>query len=147
MTPKHILVPIDLADEPTAVVAPVTELARRLGCRVTLLSVVRNQVYAAEPATAMPVAMDAKEQANALRGRLEAFRKEHLPSDLSVDCATCVHNDIGRGILEHAAKHDADLIAMATHGRSGLSRVLLGSVAESVLRHGKVPLLLYPMAG
>ena len=38
----------------------------------------------------------------------------------------------------------ADFVAMATHGRSGLRRLLLGSVAEQVVRHAHVPVVLYP---
>jgi nucleotide-binding universal stress UspA family protein len=45
-------------------------------------------------------------------------------------------------IIEHAASADNTLIAMATHGRSGVKRWLLGSIAEKVLRGGKNPLLL-----
>jgi len=46
-------------------------------------------------------------------------------------------------ILAHAAKVEADVIAMCTHGRSGLDRWLLGSVAEKVLSGSGVPVLLY----
>ncbi len=45
-------------------------------------------------------------------------------------------------ILEHAEGGDIDLIAMSTHGRSGVSRWLLGSVAEKVIRHANKPILL-----
>lgn len=45
-------------------------------------------------------------------------------------------------ILDHAVQPDIDLIAMTTHGRSGIKRFLLGSVAEKVLRHSPKPILL-----
>jgi nucleotide-binding universal stress UspA family protein len=45
-------------------------------------------------------------------------------------------------ILEHSNQKDIDLIAMSTHGRSGVSRWLLGSVAEKVVRHATKPMLL-----
>jgi nucleotide-binding universal stress UspA family protein len=45
-------------------------------------------------------------------------------------------------ILDAARRHEADLIAMATHGRTGLGRLLFGSVAEAVLRHAPVPVFL-----
>jgi nucleotide-binding universal stress UspA family protein len=47
-----------------------------------------------------------------------------------------------RGILELEEELPADLIAVATHGRGGLARALLGSVADKVLRGAKVPVLL-----
>ena len=50
---------------------------------------------------------------------------------------------VGRAILEEAARCGAGAIAMATHGRSGLARVVLGSVADEVIRHTSLPMLLY----
>ena len=47
-------------------------------------------------------------------------------------------------ILEVASEVDADLIVMGTHGRSGMSRALLGSVAEKILRSSPVPVLIVP---
>ena len=49
-------------------------------------------------------------------------------------------------IVEAAGLHKVDLIAMTTHGRSGLGRLILGSVAESVLRGTTVPILLVRVA-
>lgn len=51
---------------------------------------------------------------------------------------------VAEGILEHAEESDVDLIVMGTHGRTGLKRVLLGSVAESVLRRTGVPVMMVP---
>jgi nucleotide-binding universal stress UspA family protein len=48
-------------------------------------------------------------------------------------------------IVQEAAQCDAELIVMSTHGRSGLSRFLYGSVAEAVLRGSRLPLLLIPV--
>ena len=44
-------------------------------------------------------------------------------------------------IVEYATTHEADLLVIATHGRTGLSHVLLGSVAEHIVRHSTVPVL------
>jgi nucleotide-binding universal stress UspA family protein len=46
-----------------------------------------------------------------------------------------------RAILDYAAEHDADLIVMGTHGRTGLDRYLLGSVTEKVVRLSDLPVL------
>ncbi|MES4787348.1 MAG: universal stress protein, partial [Nitrospiraceae bacterium] len=50
-------------------------------------------------------------------------------------------------IVDYATVNQIDLIAMSTHGRTGLSRALLGSVAEKVVRHSPVPVLLVSAAG
>lgn len=48
----------------------------------------------------------------------------------------------GQGIIEYSGSHGIDLIALATHGRSGVGRVILGSVADYVIRHSDLPILL-----
>ncbi len=49
-------------------------------------------------------------------------------------------------ICEYAREHGCDLIAMATHGRTGLAHLLIGSTAEKVVRHGPCPVLTLPLA-
>lgn len=66
--------------------------------------------------------------------------------DAGVDAEVAIiehHNNlIGDVIIKEAERWQADLIAMGTHGRRGIARALLGSVAEHVVRHTPVPLLL-----
>jgi nucleotide-binding universal stress UspA family protein len=52
------------------------------------------------------------------------------------------YGDEAGEILDHAAQKDIDLIAMSTHGRSGVKRWLLGSVAEKLLSHATKPIFL-----
>ena len=51
------------------------------------------------------------------------------------------YGDATKGIVQMAAKINADMIIMGTHGRSGLEHMLVGSVAESVLRNTSIPLI------
>lgn len=60
----------------------------------------------------------------------------------SVRTHVVVHARPARGIVDYAASNRADLIALATHGRGGLRRVFLGSVADKVVRSGSTPVLL-----
>ena len=53
--------------------------------------------------------------------------------------------DPAEQIVRCAAQHDAEWIVMGSHGRSGLSHLLVGSVAEGVLRHSSVPVLIVPL--
>jgi nucleotide-binding universal stress UspA family protein len=54
-----------------------------------------------------------------------------------------ISEQVAAAILEDASQHDIDLIAMSTAGRSGLARLLIGSVADKVLRRAEIPLLVY----
>ena len=69
-----------------------------------------------------------------------------LPSaDLAARCPAIVRADRDgpaiHEILDYAAHHQIDLIVLATHGRTGLKHLLMGSVAENVVRHAKCPVL------
>lgn len=85
-------------------------------------------------------ATDAAEQQRALAETHLAALREELPgiaSELHV-----VAGSAGPAIVEAARTLDADLIVMATHGRSGVARAILGSVADHVARHAACPVLL-----
>lgn len=66
-------------------------------------------------------------------------------ADRGIDTMTSVeHGSPEQMILEYADTHNIDLITMSTHGRSGVGRVLLGSVTERVLRQSNVPVVAIP---
>ena len=79
-----------------------------------------------------------KEQAQTLLDGVKAFgleRKVNVSTEI-------VHSDlVAESIVETAKKHDCDLIVMASHGRKGLQRLLLGSETQHVLTHAPVPVL------
>jgi nucleotide-binding universal stress UspA family protein len=75
---------------------------------------------------------------------LERIAADLRARGLIVDTAVVMQSQTAAGILEHSVERGADLIAMATHGRTGWPRIMLGSVADKVLRGSNVPLLLLP---
>lgn len=114
------------------------------GVEYTLLKVVRllvTQVFVARiahvahvEAEAERVEMDAYLERVALRLRARGLR---------VETRTLVHHQPALAILEYAADHGMDLIAIATHGRGVAGRLLVGSVADKVLRGAPVPVLIH----
>jgi nucleotide-binding universal stress UspA family protein len=74
-----------------------------------------------------------------LEADAESFR--HQGIDVSVEIVTGAHP--AEGILELAEASEVDVVAMATHGRGGVARLVLGSVADKVIRGGTVPVLLH----
>ncbi|MFN8584716.1 MAG: universal stress protein [Dehalococcoidia bacterium] len=78
---------------------------------------------------------EAVAQLSALREQLHARGVERVSIEV-------VEGAPGPAIIEVAAQQGCDLIVMATHGRSGLGRAVLGSVADHVIRHSSIPVLL-----
>ncbi len=138
-----IVLTTDLSDESKRAFAPVRELARKLGLPVTLLAVVEEVPFEPSGGGLMAVYPDRRQVKQDWENALTAAKKEF--GDGACKSAVVLDAmDVPRAIVEFAQREKADYIAMATHGRSGLRRLLLGSVAEQVLRHSHVPVVLYP---
>ncbi|MBL8751375.1 MAG: universal stress protein [Planctomycetes bacterium] len=138
-----IVLTTDLSDESKRAFAPVRLLAQKLGLSVTLLAVVEEVPFEPSGGGLMAVYPDRRQVKQDWENALSAAKKEF--GDASCKSAVVLDAmDVPRAIVEFAQREKADYIAMATHGRSGLRRLLLGSVAEQVLRHSHVPVVLYP---
>jgi len=133
---RRILSPIDFDDNSLAALDVATQIARDSDGLVLLFHVVPMIV----PVTGMPVYVDIyKGQEEAAREKQKEIAAKRLRG---VKHELLAHMGEPAGaILSVARRHGADLIVMATHGRRGLSRVLLGSVAEMVLRNAPCPVL------
>ena len=138
-----ILLTTDLSEESKRAFAPTVALARALGLQVTLLVVIENLPF--EPvAGGLIAAYPDRAQLRAdyeaeLQRQTAALGKDVCTKVVAVDAA-----DVASAICTHAEREQAGYIAMATHGRSGLRRLLLGSVAENVLRRAHVPVIVFP---
>jgi nucleotide-binding universal stress UspA family protein len=136
----HVLVPLDGSGLAEDALPPVVSLANRLGSRITLLHVIERDAPARVHGE--PHATDAREATNYLRGIADLLRAQKADVELHV------HDNKVAGVAvaieSHAQEFSADLIAMCKHGRSGLRRVLMGSIPERILRGGRTPILLRP---
>jgi nucleotide-binding universal stress UspA family protein len=144
---RLMLVPSDFSAASTAAIEYATDLARRLDARLRLIHVFQIPVFAV-PDTVVPVSPEtAVSLREAVGQRLESERaqveKSGVPATAQVlDGAPFVE------IIRTARDLPADLIVMGTHGRTGLKHVLLGSVAEKVVRKAGCPVLVVrPPAG
>lgn len=140
MLPKVILVPTDLSETAEEVVDYACELARTLGAKIHLLHVIAVPVVGVpELGMAMTSSMiDSMVKDN--QATLDAFtaRKAAL-ADIA---PPILRTGDARDVINATAKEiGADLIVVGTHGRRGVSRVLLGSVAETVVRTAPCPVL------
>lgn len=139
-----MIITTDFSDESRRAFEPARALAKRLGLPVTLLTVI-EETPMEMLATGAPVAWPDRQQIR--RDVTERMQKlvQEVGGD-GVAFAVVDGLDAAVAITEHADKVQADFVAMATHGRTGLRRLLMGSVAESVVRRAKVPVILYPPA-
>lgn len=137
---EHFLVTTDFSPGGDRAVGVAFRLAADHDARVTMchvLDAVRppNPIYAHYYPTELfkPEAAQRAED-NALR-ELRA-RVPQEAGEVPYDCVVS-HGDAADEIVRHAEEHGCDLILMSTHGRTGLRHVLLGSVAEKVLRRAR----------
>ena len=145
MKVAHILLPTDLSDEARRAYATAASLARDTGAMITLLSIVEDlKVIPHGAPFAPPIGdPDAPQEAEALRKQL-AGERELIDAEVEVTCDTAIGEDLGETIAWYAKDKGCDMVLMSTHGRTGFRRMILGSVAEQVLRHSGVPVLCVP---
>jgi len=133
---KRILVPLDGSECAEKVFPKVEELATGLKASICLLRVAYAHAFPGKDPTEeeVKVVREAEEYLHKIEDRLKT-------KGFKVD-SHVRYGDDAEEILDHVAQKDIDLIAMTTHGRSGVKRFLLGSVAEKVLRHSPKPIFL-----
>lgn len=147
MTPKHVVVGIDLHETSLAALRLALSLAAPLGARVTLIHVLEPtpappglEAFALE---GMPPDWEerlSRGRQEAVRGRLAdlvaAYRDPAVPMEAQV-----VTGLLPAALVEATRGLQADLLVLGTHGRSGVAHLLLGSVAEKVVRAAPCPVL------
>jgi nucleotide-binding universal stress UspA family protein len=140
--PRRILVPLDGSELAAQVLPPVTRLARPLGATVTLLAVVDPaEAWPPAPASVTTVEQPLVDRYARATAYVDQMASDLRATGMSVEGIVRV-GPPGDMILQTAPFARVDLIAMSTHGRAGLDRLAIGSVAETVLHHADVPLLL-----
>lgn len=143
---QHLILPLDGSPLAEAAIPYALELARKFDSKITLLRVLlpASQLFtelgSAQDVTMM-MELHKREQELAqqyLKAKAGSLKQEgynvsaHLAEGISV----------ADFIVRESDALDADTIVMSTHGRSGVGRFLFGSVAENVLRHAEIPVLL-----
>ena len=147
---KHILVALDGSTVAEEVLPHVVSLAAKYGSDITLVRAYTPSaaLYASAAASSMPgtgPAIDPSLEIELERGEADTYLS--IVADRLVKEGFSVRTDRlsdspAEAIIEAARVSDADLIAMTTHGRTGIRRVLMGSVADHVVHNAHCPVLL-----
>ena len=142
---QRILVPTDGSTLSKKAVKSAVELAAGIGAEVLALNVVpRYPLSYFEGGVSIPPADVARvekqwaEQGQALAGEVETAARK---AGVAARGITMRSDLVAEAILAAAKKHKCDLIVMASHGRKGIKRLLLGSETQHVLTQGSVPVL------
>lgn len=142
---KKILVPTDLSPEGERSYPLVAALARKLGAEVVLLHAIENVGVAplGEGGLSPTYLPGTVEEITRARSVL-AERHKKFFDGLKVTPEVVVVPSVAHAIVDQARERGCDVIALSTHGRSGFRRLIMGSVAEDVLRNSRVPVLVFP---
>lgn len=138
---QHILIPTDFSACSNRALDLGLELARLLNARLTLLHVVQLPVLAGAGAgMGEGIVIYTEQMEEDARHTLADYAQR--ANNAGVACETIVdHASPFQCVLDHAETSQADLIVMGTHGHTGLQHMLLGSVAEKVVRLAKCPVM------
>ena len=138
--PQRVLVTLDGSSFSEQVLDAVIPLIAAIGARATLLHVVSPQRILVGSADDLQRHIPNREEALVyVRGVADSVR-DRIPAP---EVAAVVDSDAVTAITNVVAHGGYDMVAMATHGRGGLTRLIVGSVAEQVLERASVPVLLY----
>lgn len=140
---RTILVPLDGSERAEAILSQVEELATAMKSKVVLMRVVEPAMVASptHDAWASSYLQDFDRQISDSRSYLIAMVARIESKGLQAEYRL-MHGPVAESILQAADEVKADLIALASHGRSGLGSVFYGSVAAAVLHRADRPLLL-----
>lgn len=144
-TIRNVVLAVDGSERAETALCPALEIARAFGARLTLLHVVETPLELGSPYIphaarhAEEETTRQVEEAESYMALLAERAKEAGPR---VETAVRVDQGAARGILRFLRKEGGDLVAIATHARGGVPRLVLGSVADKVLRATETPLLI-----
>jgi universal stress protein A len=140
----HILVPTDFSKASELAVEAAAMLAKDLGARVTAVHVYDPD--ALRPPSTLGFTTEHQERwigemERTIEQAFDQLRSGLLQGVREVETRIARDSSPARGICDLARQLDVDLVVIATHGRTGVAHLLIGSVAERVVRHAPCPVL------
>ncbi len=148
--PKNILVTTDLSPDSVKAYPHARALAEAFGAKISVLCCIDTSIQFGVggafdmPVTYVPEALTAVKERTV--NELKAHISEHFsPLEVEQRVEEAPH-PVQRTIVDFIRKNPIDMVVIASHGRSGIARAFLGSVAEQVIRNSPKPVLVVPVA-
>jgi nucleotide-binding universal stress UspA family protein len=130
---EKILVPLDGSQLSETVLPEVERLASVLNSQIIIMTI----VYSTMSSEVIPPKEIGKAQVY-----VDKIKEQLSKKGFNVDSHVGASNNISKRILDDVAEYDVDLIMMCTHGHTGTKHLIFGSVAEDIVHHTTVPVLL-----
>jgi nucleotide-binding universal stress UspA family protein len=142
---KHILIPIDGSELARKAIPYGIALAKAVGAKVTGITVtIPFHVFAIDPDTLTDTSGSYNKRMTAVAAKYLGHVKDAAATaGVSCNVIHAEHEHPYQAIIDAANKNGCDLIVMASHGRRGVSALVLGSETVKVLTHSTVPVLVY----
>jgi len=138
---KNILFPIDFSECSTSVFPHAIDMARRFDAKLHLLFVARDISYLGAIDVPSEILIGTvAEVARAGEDQMQTFCEKHLGNFPNYEVKVVIGNP-AEEILKFADEQAVNLIIMSTHGRKGLDRIVMGSVADYVVKNASMPVL------
>jgi nucleotide-binding universal stress UspA family protein len=142
MNVRRILIPLDGSKTAEAAIPEAVEMGRGAPCTFVLLRVAQARIL-----PGADVIGDWVEAVREAEAYLDGLKRQLVAEGIGPIEARVWQGAAAPAIIDAAQAHHADLIVMSSHGRSGISRLVFGSVAEAVLRGSRIPILLIRPVG
>lgn len=141
---EHILIPTDGSDLSLEAVRRGLALAKALGAKVSAMTVQPLLTdFIVEGVSITVSDADRRQMHTEFGHRLESARRIAAEEGVALETIQVESREPWRAIMETSERIGADLIVMASHGRRGVSALVLGSETQKLLTHSKVPVLVY----
>ncbi len=144
-----VLLTTDFSESSLIAFNYIRKFAKEASCEVTVVCVLEDVSSTNSPYTFASSVIDAsgimEQSEREAKQKLEQLCVKELPGIEHSFQVVISKSSVAETILSAAASLEIDLIVMASQGRSGFKKVLLGSIAEKVLRQSEVPVLLVPL--
>ncbi|WP_051554288.1 universal stress protein [Desulfobulbus elongatus] len=141
---EQIIVPVDFHQHTDDLAAFAIVIAHKLGCRLTFLHVAADMALMGRYAEEYPTAFAAVDEE--ILGYAQK-KMDALVERNTLDCPGCtgvvLKGEAVDGIVDYVRDKENGLIVMGTHGAKGIEKILLGSVAERVLKRAACPILVF----
>ena len=139
---SDIMIAVDLSSFSESLIRTGLELADKMNASVTLFSAVEIGIGIGLPEGGPVFTDDIPARISEVTERLEAYRQNY-PDKERINIVVTAGNPKNE-TLEQAHNSNATMLVVGTHGRTGLDHMLLGSNAEYIIRHSRIPVLVVP---